>query len=132
MGERQENEAIPTEGTRGFPIAKTVWGKLIVISAVLLVVAGCNVLAASGRENRLKRDAEVISLMENYQVDDADIYDGSWHGNDGSLPGRYTLHIKKDGSVHTCRQVQVESLRNNEPIKCDSGIVVVPDKEGAL
>lgn len=114
------------ESAQGFPVAKSVWGKLVVILAVLVVVAGLGILSSSDRENRLKRDAEVIALMGGYSMDTVSIYDGSWSGNDGSIPGRYTLHITKGGAIHVCRQVRVESLRNSEPVKCDDGAVIKP------
>ena len=62
-----------------------------------------SIALSSGVDDRAERDAEVMSLMSDYSADDVSIYDGPWHGNDGSLPGRYTLRITKDGSVHECR-----------------------------
>lgn len=107
-----------------FPVAKSVRGKIAVIAGVLLVIGSLSLGLSSGVDERAERDAEVISLMSGYSVNDVSIYDGSWLGNDGSLPGRYTLHITKDGSMHECRQVTVESLRANESIRCDGGTVI--------
>jgi hypothetical protein len=120
------NETEPDEGARKFPVAKSMRGKIALIAVAVLVPALLSIGLNSGADDRRERDAEVISLMSGYSVDDVSIYDGSWHGNDGSLPGRYTLHITKDGSVHVCRQVTVESLRANESIKCDGGTVIHP------
>jgi hypothetical protein len=101
-----------------------VRGKLAVIAVMILVPSLLSIGLNSSSDERSARDAEVISLMSNYSVDNASIYDGSWTGNDGSLPGRYSLDITKDGAVHRCRQVRVESLRASEPIKCDDGTVI--------
>ncbi len=120
------NETEPDEGARKLPVAKSMRGKTALIAVAVLVPALLSIGLNSGADDRRERDAEVISLMSGYSVDDVSIYDGSWHGNDGSLPGRYTLHITKDGSVHVCRQVTVESLRANESIKCDGGTVIHP------
>ena len=120
----QDNETEPDEGASKFPVSKSVRGKIAVIVGVLLVSSVLGIGLSSGVDDRAERDAEVVSLMSDYSVDDVSIYDGSWHGIDGSLPGRYTLHITKDGSVHVCRQVTVESLRANESIKCDGGTVI--------
>ena len=121
-----DNEAQLDEGASKFPVAKSVRGKIAVIVGVLLVSSVLGIVLSSGVDDRAERDAEVMSLMSGYSVDDVSIYDGSWHGNDGSLPGRYTLHITKDGSVHVCRQVAVESLRANEPVQCDGGTIIHP------
>lgn len=126
MRDLQDNEAEPDEGTRKFPVAKSVRGKIALIAVTVLVPALLSIGLSSGVDVRADRDAEVVSLMSGYSVDDVSIYDGSWLGNDGSLPGRYTLHITKDGSVHVCRQVTVESLRVNEPVQCDGGTVIHP------
>jgi hypothetical protein len=120
------NEMEPDEGARKFPVAKSVRGKMALIAVAVLVPALLSIGLNSGVDDRAERDAEVMSLMSGYSVDDVSIYDGSWHGNDGSLPGRYTLNVTKDGSVHVCRQVTVESLRANESIKCDGGTVIQP------
>lgn len=120
------NETEPDEGTSKFSVAKSVRGKIAVIVGVLLVSSVLGIGLSGGVDDRAERDAEVVSLMSGYSVDDVSIYDGSWHGADGSLPGRYTLHITKDGSVHVCRQVTVESLRANEPVQCDGGTVIHP------
>ena len=101
-------------------------GKIAVIVGVLLVPSVLSFVLSSGVDDRAERAAEVVSLMSGYSVDEVSIYDGSWHGKDGSLPGRYTLSITKDGSVHVCRQVTVESLRANEPVQCDGGTVIHP------
>lgn len=126
MRDLQDNETEPDEGVSNFPVAKSVRGKIAVIVGVLLVPSVLSIALSSGVDDRAERDAEVVSLLSDYSVDDASIYDGSWHGNDGSLPGRYTLNITKDGSVHVCRQVAVESLRANEPVQCDAGTVIHP------
>lgn len=120
----QGHEIEPEESPSKFPVAKSVRGKIVVIAGVLLVTSLLSIGLNSGVDERAERDAEVISLMSGYSVDYVSVYDGSWLGNDGSLPGRYTLHITKDGSVHECRQVTVESLRANEPITCDGGTVI--------
>lgn len=126
MRDLQHNETEPEEGASRLPAAMSVRSTIILIAVVFLVVAVFNIGLNNGRDNRAERDAEVISLMSGYSVDDVSIYDGGWYGNDGSLPGRYTLHITREGSVHVCRQVTVESLRANEPIKCDGGTVIHP------
>jgi hypothetical protein len=122
----QGNEIEPEESPSKFPVAKSVRGKIAVIVGCLLVPCLLSIGLNSGVDERAERDAEVISLMSGYSLDDVSIFDGSWLGNDGSLPGRYTLHITKDGSVHVCRQVTVESLRANEPITCDGGAAIHP------
>lgn len=121
MRDLQDNETEPDEGVSKFPVAKSVRGKIAVIVVVLMVPSVLSIALSSGVDDRAERDAEVVSLLSDYSVDDVSIYDGSWHGNDGSLPGRYTLNITKDGSVHVCRQATVESLRANEPVQCDGG-----------
>lgn len=122
----QDNETEPDEGASKFPVAKSVRGKIAVIVGVLLVSSVIGIAMNSGVDDRAERDTEVLSLMSDYSVDDVSIYDGSWHASDGSLPGRYTLNITKDGSVHVCRQVTVESLRAHEPVQCDGGTVIHP------
>ncbi|MGO4190962.1 hypothetical protein AB4Y67_04760 [Arthrobacter sp. YAF17] len=126
MRDLQDNEAELDEGVSKFPVAKSVRGKIAVIVGVLLVSSVLGIGLSSRVDDRGERDAEVLSLMSGYSVDDVSIYDGSWHGNDGSLPGRYTLNVTKDGSVHVCRQIIVESLRANEPVQCDGGTVIHP------
>jgi hypothetical protein len=124
VNDLQGNESEPEESASKLPVAKSVKGKIAVAAGVLLVPSLLSIGLNSGADDRAARDAEVLSLMSGYSVDDVSIYDGSWHGSDGSLPGRYTLHITKDGKVHECRQVTVESLRANEPITCDGGSVI--------
>ena len=126
MRDLQNNETEPEEGASTFPVAMSVRSTIAVIAGVFLVVSVLSIGLSNGRDDRAERDAEVMSLMSDYSVDDVSIYDGSWHGNDGSLPGRYTLHITTEGSAHVCRQVTVESLRANEPIQCDRGTVIHP------
>lgn len=108
------------------PAKKSVRGKVAEILCVLTVPVALSFGLSSGEDDRDKRDAEVLSLMANYSADGASIYDGSWTGNDGSVAGRYTLHITNDGTEHVCRQVSVDSLRAQESIKCDGGKVIHP------
>lgn len=126
MGEPERNTETANKSGRGFPVAKSVRGKLVVIGSVLLVATGFSLLSSSDRERRLARDAEVLSLMEGYSADAVSIYEGGWSGSDGSVPGRYTLHVTVNGTVHSCRQVSVEFLRDGEPVKCDGGAVIRP------
>jgi hypothetical protein len=101
-------------------------GKIAAILIVLSVAAVYSIFLSNSTNDRMKRDAEVMSLMTNYSAETASIYEGGWTGADGSVPGKYTLHITKDGSIYSCRQVSIKSLRDSEPIKCDGGMVIQP------
>ena len=127
-----QNKAKADGKSRGALSEMSVRGKLITIAVILLVTGGYTLVTSSGESARDQRDSEVIALMGNYSADEVSIYDGGWTGADGSIPGRYTLHVTKDGVTHSCHQVSVEALRAQEPIKCKDGAVIAPKEVRAV
>lgn len=86
MRDLQGNQTEPEQSPSKFPVAKSVRGKIAVIAGTLLVPSLLSIGLSSGRDDRAERDAEVISLMSDYSVDDVSILTGHGTGTTGVSP----------------------------------------------